>query len=230
MSNSRIPALAKVFGPILLLTAALALPADAVAAPHKAHSAAHADPKNRGKEKTRGPARPNPGRQRQEARQQRLELQRQAQIRRQAELLREERLRRETRGQRGVWDYYPRGRQPYATGYQNGNRFVYGNGSYGPNDRFPIDGFVFDEGPDCNLLRDHQGHVFALVGDIGDLQQGDHVRLLGRVVDGSVCNWQGTGFEVLQVKTLWEDNRHSYAPYDFQRDHIPFAAWLDRKG
>lgn len=224
MSKPRIPALAKVFGPVLLLTATLAMPADAVAAPHSRANAAHVDKnkQDRGNQKQE--------KRRQETRQERAELQRQAQIRRQAELLRQERLRSQVRGQRGVWNYYPRGRQPYATGYQHGDRFVYGNGSYGPNDRFPIDGSVFDQGPDCSLLRDHQGHVFALVGDIGDLQQGDHVRLLGRVVDGSVCNWQGTGFEVLQVKTLWEDNRHSDAPYDFQRDRIPFAEWLDRNG
>jgi hypothetical protein len=226
MNNLRIPALAKLFGPVLLLTVTLALPADAVAAPlNRAHSAAHVDKNNK---KDRGNQKQE--KRRQETRQQRAELQRQAQIRRQAELLRQERLRSQVRGQRGVWDFYPRGRQPYAAGSQYGDRFVYGNGSYGPNDRFPIDGFVFDESPDCSLLRDHQGHVFALVGDIGDLQQGDHVRLLGRVVDGSVCNWQGTGFEVLQVKTLWEDNRHSNAPYDFQRDRIPFAEWLDRSG
>jgi hypothetical protein len=162
--------------------------------------------------------------------QRQAELQRQARIRRQVELQRQERLRRQTRGQRGVWDYYPRGRQSYGNGYRHGDRFVYGNGSYGPSDRFDVDGFVFDESYDCSLLRDHDGHVFALVGDIGGLQQGDHVRLLGRVVDGSVCSWQGTGFEVLQVKTLWEDNRHGDAPYDWQRDRIPFGEWLDRSG
>jgi hypothetical protein len=72
-----------------------------------------------------------------------------------------------------------------------------------------IDGWLSDEGAECPALRDHGGRLWTLTGDAHSLRPGEHVRLYGRVVDGSACAWQGTTFEVLEVKNVWADEGHS---------------------
>ncbi len=148
---------------------------------------------------------------------QRQQQAQQLQLRRQEEARRQAQLRQQRDGR-----YYPRDRQAYRYNDQY-NRYQRSG------ERFHIDGFVFDEGGDCSLLRDHQGHVFALVGNIGDVVQGDHLRLQGRVVEGERCDWRGTAFEVVQVKTLWDNNRHEHASYDYQRDRYSFEEYLDNR-
>lgn len=179
-------------------------------------------------------ARPQAKAQKQQV-QQRQEAQRQAQIRaqqqnqwqrqqqaQQLQLRRQEEARRQAQLRQRDGRYYPRDRQAYRYNDQY-NRYQRSG------ERFHIDGFVFDEGGDCSLLRDHQGHVFALVGNIGDVVQGDHLRLQGRVVEGERCDWRGTAFEVVQVKTLWDNNRHETAAYDYQRDRYSFEEYLDNR-
>jgi flagellar biosynthesis GTPase FlhF len=171
----------------------------------------------------------------QRAQWQRQEAHRQAQIRaqqqtqwqrqqaHQLQLRRQEEARRQAQLRQRDARYYPRNnRQPYRYNDQYARYQRSG-------ERFHIDGFVVDEGGHCSLLRDHQGHVFALVGNIGDIVQGDHLRLQGRVVDGGLCDWRGTAFEVIQVKTLWDNNRHDTASYDYQRDRYSFEEFLDNR-
>jgi hypothetical protein len=204
MNTSIHRSLVKVLGPALLLTATLALPVDSFGAPSpdpKAYAMGKDDKKPKQKQKD---VHKNRGQERREQVQQRNAIRKEAQI----------------RGRSA--DAYPRDRQPYRYNEQY-DRY------YRSGERFHIDGFVFDEGGHCSLLRDHQGHVFALVGNIGDIVQGDHLRLQGRVVDGGLCDWRGTAFEVVQVKTLWDNNRHEHASYDYQRDRIPFEQYLDNR-
>jgi hypothetical protein len=156
--------------------------------------------------------------QRQQDRNRQLQLQRQAEWRRQEEARRVAEQRRNNRYYSG--DRSARDRRWYNNQY---DRY------YRSGERFHIDGFVVEEGGYCSLLRDHQGHVFALVGSIGDIVQGDHLRLQGRVVGGEACDWRGTAFEVIQVKTLWDNNRHESASYDYQRDRYSFEEFLDSR-
>lgn len=72
-----------------------------------------------------------------------------------------------------------------------------------------IDGWLNDEGAECPALRDHNGRLWTLTGNAHSLRPGEHVRLYGRTVDGSACAWQGTTFEVLEVKNVWADAGHS---------------------
>jgi hypothetical protein len=216
--------LAKVLGPALLLTATLALPVDSFGAPSpdpKAY-AADKDGKKNKNPKNADKARKNRGQERREQVQQRNAIRQEARRQNQTQAQRQEEARRRADLQQRDARYYPRERQTYRYNDQYARYQRSG-------ERFHIDGFVFDEGGNCSLLRDHQGHVFALVGNIGDIVQGDHLRLQGRVVDGGLCDWRGTAFEVLQVKTLWDNNRHEHALYDYQRDRYSFEEYLDSR-
>lgn len=71
-----------------------------------------------------------------------------------------------------------------------------------------IDGWLSDEGAECPALRDHGGRLWTLAGNAHGLRPGEHVRLYGKVVDGSACGWQGTAFEILEVKNVWADEGH----------------------
>jgi hypothetical protein len=68
------------------------------------------------------------------------------------------------------------------------------------------------------LVRDHDGRVWALAGDTYGLQQGEHVRLYGRIVDGGACGWEGTTFDIYEVRTVWADNNHKRTYYDHLSD------------
>ncbi len=74
-----------------------------------------------------------------------------------------------------------------------------------------IDGYLNNEGAECPALRDHGGRLWTLSGDTHGLRPGEHVRLYGRVVDGSTCGWQGTAFEIVEVKTVWAGAEHTAA-------------------
>ncbi|HVR97019.1 MAG TPA: hypothetical protein VMW27_10415 [Thermoanaerobaculia bacterium] len=219
MNTSIHRSLAKVLGPALLLTATLALPVDSFGASStdpKAHAAMDKD----GKDKKQKDVNKNRGQERSAQVQQRNALRKEAKAQKQVQQQQEARRQAQIRERSAR--AYPRDHQTYRYDDQY-DRY------YRSGERFHIDGFVFDEGGDCSLLRDHQGHVFALVGNIGDVVQGDHLRLQGRVVDGGLCDWRGTAFEVAQVKTLWDNNRHEHASYDYQRDRISFEEYLDNR-
>lgn len=279
--------LVKVLGPVLLLTASLALPADTMAAPGHGRQAAHAKAENHKKQnENRGQQRQQQGRaarqrqvrqerqrapqhqrhqqvarqhvarqkvvkqkvvkqkaarpvvQQRQTRAQRqlqtrqlerqLQLQRQSQVRaqqqrqlalqRQAELRRQSQIRQRNtsrNGSRYVYRngsrYYYRQPQPYRSG---GRR---GGGGADPN-VIDIDGYLNSEGRECMTLRGHDGRLWSLAGGTYGLQPGEHVRLVGRIVDGGACGWQGTAFDIYEVTTVWADDRHRTTYYDHLYD------------
>ncbi len=228
--------LAKVFGPVLLLTATLALPVDtALAAPH-GRAAAHAqanqhkqkDQKGQ-KQQQRQAARQQQVAQRQQAIARQQAVQQQNLRRQQVVVQRQQVVRRQTVQRRQV--VQPQRiivrQQPQTRVYQYDSR-VYTNGTYydpryrtqrGGADRsvVAIDGYL-DDGRDCMLLRDHEGRTWAMVGGTYGLEPGEHVRLYGRIVDGGACNWEGTAFDIYEVQTVWADDHHKRTYYDHLYD------------
>ncbi len=85
-----------------------------------------------------------------------------------------------------------------------------------------VDGYLTSQGGRCLTLREHDGKVYNLVGGIGGLQNGDHVRLEGRFTRGG-CG-AGTGVEVSRVQTIWADDRHKTTYYD-QLQNGSFSDW-----
>ncbi len=227
---------AKVFAPAVLLTAALALPIESLAAlaPAPGFAAVQLDKDkdkdDKGKQKNKNQAKANPGQarkqqvqaQREQARkqqvaaqqqaqirQQRIENQRQAQIRqqqianqRQAEILRQRELQiaRDRAAQQRAYD----------------SRYTQNRGRGGA-DRSVIaaDGILQDNGR-CLILRGHEGQVYNLVGGTGGLREGEHVRLVGRLLhDRDSC---GERMDVHQVQAIWADRNHRQTYFDHQRD------------
>jgi hypothetical protein len=176
--------------------------------------------------------------QRQAELQRRTELQRRANLQRQAELQR--RYDSQRSSQRNVTRYAaPRDRR---TGYINGNagRYRYydrNNGRYyesryGRGDTLVVDGYLTREGYECQALRDDNGELYMLVGNTFGLRNGDHARVTGRVVDGGYCNWEGTAFEITDVKALWADRRHQAVYYHHSYDGESFGDrdnWVGRR-
>jgi hypothetical protein len=83
-----------------------------------------------------------------------------------------------------------------------------------------------DQGPNgvyrCLLLREHGGgDLYALVGHVAGLLNGDHVRLEGREAPGR-CGVRG--FEVTKVQTVWADDNHRSTYYDHLTDGT-FKDW-----
>jgi hypothetical protein len=264
--------LAKVFGPVLLLTATLALPIDtAQAAP--GNGRAHAEQQKHQKDKQqRGPqgrqvrqvrtqkevrrtevrrqqVRPTQSRrpvqrvektqkvkkvqkvvvqprpvvrrqvvvQRQQVERQRLlqaqALERQRALDRQRALERQRLLARQRQAQvyrdRRSTDNRRYNDRYYATPRRGG-------GGADPN-VFHVDGYL-DDGGECLFLNDHEGRTWAMVGNTYGLQPGEHVRLYGRPVDGSVCGYRGAAFDIYEVRTVWADDRHKRTYYDHLYD------------
>jgi hypothetical protein len=261
MNTSKSRPLAKVFWPVLLLTAALSLPVDSQAAPSPGSRNAHADRADKNvrkqeKKAERREAHQDRGRHlgqvqgqqnRAEARQ-RAELQRQAEIRRQAELQRQAQLQRQRQLQlqrqaelqrRASAQRYAVPRDRYygstADRYRNDNRYR-NNGQYvsryDRGDNIVVDGYLTNEGSSCQALRDDNGELYMLVGNTYGLRTGDHARVTGRVVDGGYCDWEGTAFEITDVKALWADRRHRSTYYHHQYDGESFgdrSRWLGRR-
>ena len=59
-------------------------------------------------------------------------------------------------------------------------------------------GVLTDEGVTCQAFRDEAGVLYTLVGDLGGFIAGDHVQVIGQVVELSIC-MQGTTLEVLGI-------------------------------
>jgi len=94
---------------------------------------------------------------------------------------------------------------------------------------FATDGYVSnDRNSDCMVLRQHDGSVRYITGDIDGLQSGDHVRVYGYSVSGSACDVRGSAYEVTQVQALWGDDRHKTTYFDYQRDGS-FSRYADRQ-
>jgi hypothetical protein len=57
-----------------------------------------------------------------------------------------------------------------------------------------------------------------MVGNTYGLEPGEHVRLYGRIVDGGTCGWEGTAFDIYEVRTVWADDNHRRTYYDHLHD------------
>ncbi len=86
-----------------------------------------------------------------------------------------------------------------------------------------VDGYLNSQGRGCMTLREHDGKLYNLVGAVGGLQTGDHVRVEGRFVDGSGCG-AGTGVNVTGVQAIWADDKHRTTYYD-QVQNGSFEQW-----
>jgi flagellar motor protein MotB len=289
MNTSKSRPLAKVFWPVMLLTAALSLPVDTQAAPSQKARHEHSDRADRAQgrkqdnKKQEAKAHQDRGRhqgeeqrvqaqqraelqrqqvaaQRRQAelqrksqlqrqaqlqQQRKLELQRQANLQRQAELQRRAELQRKAElqrrydSQRTVTRYaVPRNRVGYINGnagryrYYDRNNGRYYESRYGRGDTLVVDGYLTREGYECQALRDDNGELYMLVGNTFGLRNGDHARVTGRVVDGGYCNWEGTAFEITDVKALWADRRHQAVYYHHSYDGESFGDrdnWFGRR-
>lgn len=85
-----------------------------------------------------------------------------------------------------------------------------------------VDGYLNDQG-NCLVLREHDGKIYGLTGDIGGLQNGDHVRVEGRFAGGSACG-TGTAVNVTQVQAIWADDNHRTTYYDHLQNGS-FGQW-----
>jgi len=168
--------------------------------------------------------------------QRRANLQRQAQLQRQTELQRRANLQRQAELQRRAnaqryavpRDRYYGSAAPYRN---NGNNGQYYDSRYNRGDSIVVDGYLTNEGGSCQALRDDNGELYMLVGNTYGLRSGDHTRVTGRVVDGGYCDWQGTAFEIDDVKALWADRRHQ-ATYYHEYDGESFGDrddWVGRR-
>lgn len=182
------------------------------------------------------------------------QLQRQAELNRRAELQRQAALRNRAEQQRyGSAERYSRdrngryyrdndgryyrdrsGRYYDNNGryYSNGDRYVGNRGRYNYGDSIAVDGHLTNEGYQCQALRDDDGTLYMLVGNTYGLRTGDHARLVGRVVDGGHCDWEGTAFEVTDVRALWADRRHRSVYYHENHDGGRFGHrnnWAGRR-
>lgn len=89
-----------------------------------------------------------------------------------------------------------------------------------------LDGFLTANG-DCVLLRQHDGRMNSLRGDLDGLRSGDHVRLEGRFAPDPGCG--APGFEVNMIQALWADDNHQNTYYD-HRNGEPFRQYAARIG
>lgn len=110
------------------------------------------------------------------------------------------------------------------TGYYN-TAPRQGGGGGADRSIFHIDGYL-QGGRDCLIVRDHDGRIWSLVGNTYGLGEGEHVRLYGRIVDGGACGWEGTSFDIYEVRTVWADDRHRSTHYDHLHDG-PFNSNAD---
>ena len=150
--------------------------------------------------------------QRQAALQRQAEINRRAQFQRQTELNRRAQVQRQTVIQRQA---VPRGRS-YDRWYDRSTgryRSYSGGRSWSRGDSIAVDGYLTDEGYSCQALRDDNGELYMLVGNTYGLRSGDHARVVGRVVDGGNCDWEGIAFEITDVTALWADRRHQAVYY-----------------
>jgi hypothetical protein len=85
-----------------------------------------------------------------------------------------------------------------------------------------IDGYYTGHRGRCAELREHDGKVDYLAGNLSGLKTGDHVRLEGRFVDSRFCG--GTAVEVSTVQAIWADDKHRTTYYD-QLQNGSFADW-----
>jgi len=245
MKIHRTRSFARTSWPVLLLTAALALPMQAQADRGQHRGWDKNEQKHEQKQsQDRGREQQRQQVQRQQAQVQRQQVQRQqAQVQRQRQVYVQPQRQVQVQRQRQVYvqpqrqvyvqpqrrvvvrpqvQVYVRPSAPYYRGGRSNGYYTRDRGYRGSyrqaSDLFSLDGYLTNEGGECQAMRDDNGHLFALVNNPYGLRSGDHVRLTGRVVDGSYCNWEGTAFEVEYVNALWADRRHRNVYYFDQLD------------
>lgn len=116
----------------------------------------------------------------------------------------------------------------------------FGRTPYDRNNRgaaFYLDGTLIDRRQGgCQIVRDHQGRVYTIVGPGSrGLQVGEHVRLWGKMDGSTVC---GTAFKADYVDQVYRDGSHSRVVYDRRHDGSfdPYAyrdnrgRWDDNRG
>lgn len=59
-------------------------------------------------------------------------------------------------------------------------------------------GAITDEGVECTAMRDTDGFLYTLIGNVGSLAAGDSVMVDGTYVEASICQ-QGVTLQVVQV-------------------------------
>lgn len=109
------------------------------------------------------------------------------------------------RGVRRSWDGWNRRYTKYGSGF------------------FQLDGTFVDQQYGCVLVRDHNGQVIPLVGNPGDLRRGEHLLLAGRIENNTSC---GTAFRVSNVDRVWADTGHRQVLFDRRYD----GEYYDRSG
>ncbi|HWM91336.1 MAG TPA: hypothetical protein VN493_11260 [Thermoanaerobaculia bacterium] len=158
--------------------------------------------------------------------QRQTELNRRAQLQRQAEINRQAELRRRAQLQQRY--AVPRDR------YYNDNQYrtYAAQNRWNRGDTIAVDGHLTNEGYNCQALRDDNGQLYMLVGNTYGLRNGDHARVVGRVVDGGHCDWEGTAFQITDVTALWADRRHRTVYYHQNHDGGQFGHrdnWMGRR-
>lgn len=224
MTTNKNRKLAKGLMPVLLLSAALALPAAGVAAP-SAHGKAHAaDKANKNHQKQQQKVQ----REVRQAEKRTVKVQK-----KQAVVVAPRRVQRVVVPQKRVVVVPQRVvaprrtvvvqrpvvvRQPVYVAQRNRARSwdgwnrrynKYGSGA------FQLDGTFVDQQYGCVLVRDHQGQVIPLVGNPGDLRRGEHLLLSGRIQNNTSC---GTAFRVDSVDRVWADASHRRVLFDRRYD------------
>ena len=89
-----------------------------------------------------------------------------------------------------------------------------------------LDGYLHANGG-CLMLQQHDGRTYALVGGTAGLLSGDHVKLDGRFVRNPGCG--ASGFEVKVVRSLWADDDHRSAYFDWAKGET-FLHYAERSG
>jgi hypothetical protein len=81
--------------------------------------------------------------------------------------------------------------------------------------------------PDCVLVRDNEGHTYALEGTgWRGIVDTDRVRLEGTIVAENRCGVT-SAFRVADVDTIWTDDAHKVVFYERTRDGR-FTDWVRR--
>jgi hypothetical protein len=206
--------LAKVFGPAVLLTAALALPVGSLANADPGHGKGKGQTKQVVKQKT-------------VVKKQKVQKQAAPKATRQKVVVQQPVVVQRQVVRQPVRVYRNRPVSVYDNRYDEQRNAQYRQGRGGA-DRSVIaaDGYLDDNGS-CLILRGHQGQVYNLVGDTRGLNEGDHIRLLGQLLYQRDNRCGGQLMEVRQVQTLWADNNHRRTYFDHLRDGS-FSGYSDR--
>lgn len=220
--------LAKGFMPVLLLSAALSLPAVSVAAPSPNGKAHAADKANKNHEKHVKKAQKEARKSTQHAQKAQRQAAKAQKTQKVVVVPQRQRVvpqrvvvvpQRVVTPQRRVVVQKPVVvQQPVYVAQRNRNRAWDGwNRRYSKfgSGAFQLDGTFVDQQSGCVLVRDHQGQVIPLVGNPGDLRRGEHLLLSGRIQNNTSC---GTAFRVDSVDRVWANSNHRQVLFDRRQD------------